>query len=1067
MAGVAETSLFSGRNPITYSSSNPLTLFLVQAFIIIVLCRAIQVPLSYLRQPRVIGEIVGGILLGKTAMGRIPNFTNAIFPAASMPNLNLVANIGLIFFLFIVGMEIDIPYLKKHWKIAASVGIGSIVVPFALGIAVAAGLYNHFHNDLSHQSFGVFGLFIGIAISITALPVLARILSELGILHETSGIVVLAAGVTNDIVAWVLLALVISLSHSGAPINTLYIILVAIGWFLFLAFVGRPILYWYLKRKGSIERGPSELDITVIILCIFASSFFTDIIGVHQIFGAFLIGTIIPRDNSFPAKVTEKIEDVMSAVFMPIYFATSGLNVDLTALNDGVTWGYAILVIVVSFVGKVVGAAIPAKLLGLHTHYAVESGFLMSCKGLVELVVLNIGLETGILSTKIFSMFVLMAIVTTFATTPFTLWWRNHVEKVRMRTCQTDLVIHPNQPGAPRADYYIKKGVEFKLSKVVMAFDTDDVLPSNMILTQMLASPVQLVTVDKSNATKEDNELSVFNSHTTLNQNYISAATRKDLFISAVHMVELTERTADLIQAISSDFVPGDSDPVMKILSTFTRINHIPFEGVMSISPQIERPRIINSLSFNPSDLVFVAWDDFKKDSTEHPRLFEKSTHSFSLREGLSKVESKVSLFSRLFMESVSNVCAFIDRGFSEPRTPNSSVNNNEIFSGFGHTRRVIVPFFGDSDDDWLALGIALYMARNENVFVHVIVVPTEQDKKKEQTIKPEEPTNVSGTENATSSKPRKYSFGLNAVAGQVREFREFREASKEAKKAAIASNSNSNSESAIAEDTLKVLPNGVNFSNNASGSSTPKKRVIDPALSDTTWGIVCKAYEKIPQPVKNNVSINKLAYTPSNTLLENGTEDDAVETNSSRRADIDQLINTIGLYQLQPQDLVLISRLTNDTSNCAKVVSSANRSNINRAHEPMIRSESHTNDHENRMHHLEGGNVNVNQRPTTRRTFSSMTSHSAYNSNHNDICLFGEATTELVTNSDLNCSFMVCQSLQSRIEQVMDGEYYMQSSARPGANVDNGQEKEMSGHDPKSVPVVVEECISTTVTRN
>lgn len=256
-----------------------------------------------------------------------------------MPNLNLVANIGLIFFLFIVGMEINLPYLKKHWKIAASVGLGSIIVPFGLSFIVAIGLYNHFHSELSHSSFGVFGLFIAIAVSVTAFPVLARILIELGLVHDTSGIVVLAAGATNDIVAWILLALVISLAQSGAPINILWILLTATAWFLFLVYLVKPLLHLYLKRSGSLERGPSELAVGVIIMGLFVSSFFTDILGIHPIFGAFLMGSIIPRENSFPAKLTAKIEDVMSTVFMPIYFAISGLNCDFASLNDGPTWG--------------------------------------------------------------------------------------------------------------------------------------------------------------------------------------------------------------------------------------------------------------------------------------------------------------------------------------------------------------------------------------------------------------------------------------------------------------------------------------------------------------------------------------------------------------------------------------------------------------------------------------------------------------------------------------------------------------------------------------------------------
>lgn len=1081
MAGADQPNVFSGRDPLQYVPSNPLTLFMVQAFIIIVLCRLIQVPLSYLRQPRVIAEIIGGILLGKTAMGRIPHFTETIFPKASMPNITLVANIGLIFFLFMVGMEIDLPYLKRHWKIAASVGVGSIVVPFALGFAVAVGLYKQFHEDLGHQSFGVFGLFIGIAISITALPVLARILTEIGLLHERSGIVVLAAGVTNDIVAWVLLALVISLSHAGSPINTLWILLVALGWFLFLAVLVRPLLHMYLKRKGSIEKGPSEFDITVIILGVFVSSFFTDIIGVHQIFGAFLIGTIIPRENSFPAKVTEKIEDVISAVFMPIYFATSGFNVDFAALSDGATWGYAILIIVISFVGKVVGAAIPAKLLGLETHYAIEAGFLMSCKGLVELVALNIGLEVGILNTKIFSMFVLMAIVTTFVTTPVTLWWRSRMDKKSLKKGRADLGLPPCQPGEGSPSHHIKKGVEFEISKIVLAFDSPDVVPTNMVLTQMLAGPFQLVPGDSSRPEHEETGLSAFASYTTLNQNHLYQAACKDMSVSAVHMVELTDRTADLIQAISSDFIPGDQDPVMKVLSTFSRINRIPFEGVMSISANSERPHIINSLSFNPSDLCFVTWDDFEKDTVTNCALFERPTYMFPAREGLTNVESKISLFSHLFMQSVSNVCAFIDRGYSAP-SPVDYRHNESRFggcTGSGFDRHVVVPFFGDSNDDWLAFGIALYMARNDGVSVTVIVVPTEEDVKKMREIELENHSvSKEGDDaDAPAARPRRYSLGIKKAVDTVRGLREM---TQEAKKFASSENTtaidDNNTLKTPPNDHLALSPRCSNIQEVRSAESTLKSQTATNSLEvDTTWATVQNVYNQLPQPLKSKVTVTKCCSSSSNSLMSG-----SYQSSYDRNAEVDRLFSTIESFQLKPQDLIVTSRFTNNSLNCSKVASHSEKYYahwLHSDHHSRNDSLGSAADTGNSADNLEeqaaggsGGTVpsSSSERPGTKRTFSSMTTHNNQGSKSGaskkklaaKVCLFGEVATELVTSTKLNCSFMVCQSLQSRIEQVLGEDY----SPAPAAAINfNG----ISTRAPTKNISVVREYVSTTPTQN
>lgn len=671
------------------------------------------------------------LITGPTAMGRIPGFTNTIFPEESMPNINLVAQLGLIFFLFMVGMEIDIPYLKKHWKIAASVGVGSIIVPFGLGYAVAVGLYRDFivphEQDSDHKtSFGVFGLFIGIAISVTALPVLARILTELGLIRETSGIVVLAAGVSNDIVAWILLALVISLAQAGDPIDTLYIILVTIGWALFLIVAIRPLIKYILKKSGGLEKGPSEFDVTWIILAVFVSSFFTEIIGVHAIFGAFLVGAIIPRDNSFPAKLIAKIEDVINTIFIPIYFAISGFNVDFTYLNDGITWGYTILVIVVAFIGKIVGAGVPARLLGLDTKNSVETGILMSCKGLVELVVLNIGLETNILTPKIFSMFVLMAIVNTFVTTPLTLWWRHLAAKHEEKKKKADESISDDEDDKEEKSLQrIKRGANFKIPKIVVAFDNVEILPANMILIQLLGSPQHFEKIKDANVDEEEDLknrnsvsdgviplVSLSSSKTEFGRGIASSSTTNNLFVSALHLVDLTDRTADLIQGMAGDFISGSDDPVMKVLGTFANIHHIPFEGQMSIAPLADRVRLILSLSYNTNDLILVSWDDPKRALIGNDSLLYRPSSDFSLREGLPNLFSKVALLASLYKSAQSHVCTFIDRGFA--------TMNSEYSDPF-HVRNVVIPFFG-GDDDWLAFGMGVYLAKNQNIKVKVLV---------------------------------------------------------------------------------------------------------------------------------------------------------------------------------------------------------------------------------------------------------------------------------------------------------------------------------------------------------
>ena len=203
-----------------------------------------------------------------------------------MPIINLVANLGLILFLFLIALEVDMQLFMKNWRVALSVGLAGMLLPFGLGFGIAWGLYHQFRTDegIVPISFGVYGLFIGTALSITAFPVLCRILTELNLLGTPVGVTVLAAGVGNDVVGWVLLALCVALVNNGSGIAALYVVLCTIGWILFLCFLARPALLWLLRRNGSIENGPSQGIVTLILLMTLFSSWFTGIIGVHPIF---------------------------------------------------------------------------------------------------------------------------------------------------------------------------------------------------------------------------------------------------------------------------------------------------------------------------------------------------------------------------------------------------------------------------------------------------------------------------------------------------------------------------------------------------------------------------------------------------------------------------------------------------------------------------------------------------------------------------------------------------------------------------------------------------------------
>lgn len=258
-------------------------------------------------------------------MGRIPNFSKTIFPSAALPNLTLVANIGLVFFLFLVGLEVDLRIMLRNARIALGVSILGMVLPFGLGCAIAVGIYNTFASGASVPSFGIFILFIGVSFSITAFPVLARILTELKLLQTTVGVIVLSAGVGNDVTGWILLALTVALVNAGNGLTVLYVILCSIGGILFLTFIVRPIFIHFAKKGNALQRGPSEMMMAIIILLVLVAAFYTDIIGVHPIFGGFLVGLIIPHEHGFAVKVTEKIEDFISALFLPLVLSLVSL----------------------------------------------------------------------------------------------------------------------------------------------------------------------------------------------------------------------------------------------------------------------------------------------------------------------------------------------------------------------------------------------------------------------------------------------------------------------------------------------------------------------------------------------------------------------------------------------------------------------------------------------------------------------------------------------------------------------------------------------------------------------
>lgn len=409
--------------------TSPLAVLLFQIIVILATVRIFSWLFSYIGQPGVMGEIIAGVVLGPSLLGYFfPNFFEVLFPPASLMNLNLLSQIGLVLFMFVIGMELDFGVLKNKMNETLVISHAGIVLPFFLGVVTSFWVYEKY--AMTHAAFLPFALFIGISMSITAFPVLARIVQERGLTKKHIGILSIASAANDDVTAWCLLAVVIAIAKAGTFVSALYTVALTLAYILLMFLVVRP----FLKKIGNVYATSEVINktfVAFIFIVLVLSAVTTEIIGIHALFGAFIAGVIMPSNIGFRKVMMEKVEDVALVFFLPLFFAFTGLRTEIGLLDSPELWGVCALFVGMAIVGKLGGCAIASRLVGESWKDSFIIGTLMNTRGLMELIALNIGYEMGVLPPSIFVILILMALITTFMTTPLLVFFEKifHVKE--------------------------------------------------------------------------------------------------------------------------------------------------------------------------------------------------------------------------------------------------------------------------------------------------------------------------------------------------------------------------------------------------------------------------------------------------------------------------------------------------------------------------------------------------------------------------------------------------------------------------------------------------------------
>jgi Kef-type K+ transport system membrane component KefB len=404
---------------------DPLVQVLVALTAVLITGRLLSLLFRYVGQPPVIGEVVGGIVLGPSLLGQVwPEAAAFVLPPAVAPYLGVIAQLGVILYMFLVGLELNPGVLRERAHTTVAISHASIVAPFVLGAALALVLYPRLSS--SDVSFTSFALFVGVAMSITAFPVLARILTDRRMQKGRLGIIALGCAATDDVTAWCLLAFVVGVAQ--AKVGGAFLVLgLTVAYIGFMFLIVRPVATRLLARFDDVRL--THGIIALVFAALLLSALATEVIGIHAIFGAFLLGAIIPHDSAIAQAFTRKLDDLVTVLLLPAFFAFTGMRTQVGLVSGLEHWLICALIVTVATAGKFGGTLLSARLTGLGWRDSARLGILMNTRGLMELIVLNVGLDLRVISPTLFAMMVLMALVTTMATTPilqlFTIPLRN------------------------------------------------------------------------------------------------------------------------------------------------------------------------------------------------------------------------------------------------------------------------------------------------------------------------------------------------------------------------------------------------------------------------------------------------------------------------------------------------------------------------------------------------------------------------------------------------------------------------------------------------------------------